>query len=237
MSRAAANQADIGTATPAGEPGQAVPFADAYRELRADADIQFDAPVMDVPEVIPPTKPPAWLEALLEFLGDLFEPIGRFLGGNWSAVELLLLVGGVALAATILYKLATAYISDRKLKNPEASEVEAEWTPDRDAALALLDEADRLAAEGRYDEAAHLLLQRSVGHIAAARPDLLQPSSTSREIGSFASLSERARGAFAIISGHVERSLFAMRGLTRDDWLQSRNAYADFALADLGHGN
>jgi hypothetical protein len=33
-----------------------------------------------------------------------------------------------------------------------------EWAPTREEALALLEEADRLAAEGRYGEAAHLLL-------------------------------------------------------------------------------
>ena len=98
-------------------------------------------------------------------------------------------------------------------------------------ALALHDDADRLAAEGRYDEATHLLLKRSVGQIAAARPGLLEPSSTAREIAELPALSEAARGAFALIAGRVERSLFALRSLTADDWRAARAAYADFALA------
>ena len=99
------------------------------------------------------------------------------------------------------------------------------------AALALLEDADRLAAEGRFDEATHLLLKRSVGQIAAARPDLLEPSSTAREIAELPALSEAARGAFALIAGRVERSLFALRRLSVDDWDAARAAYADFALA------
>ena len=33
------------------------------------------------------------------------------------------------------------------------------------------------------------------------------------------------------IAERVERSLFAMRGLSADDWLAARAAYAEFALA------
>ena len=95
----------------------------------------------------------------------------------------------------------------------------------------LLDDADRLAAEGRYDEATHLLLKRSVGQIARARPDLLAPSSTAREIADLRALPEAARGSFAVIAERVERSLFALRGLSADDWQAARAAYAEFALA------
>jgi hypothetical protein len=63
-----------------------------------------------------------------------------------------------------------------------ADEAEPEWIPDQGQAIALLDEADRLAAAGRFDEATHLLLQRSVFHIESARPGLLPPASTAREI-------------------------------------------------------
>src|SRR5690606_442515 len=102
---------------------------------------------------------------------------------------------------------------------------------DTQEALALLEDADRLAAEGRYDEAAHLLLRRSVGQIAAARPGLLDPSNTAREIAALPALPDTARRAFAIIAGRVEASLFALRALSADDWRAARAAYADFALA------
>jgi hypothetical protein len=107
-----------------------------------------------------------------------------------------------------------------------------EWTPDTDTALALLEDADALAATGKYDEAARLLLHRSVGEIAASRPDWLAPSSTSREIGANPKLPWRARQAFTVIAREVERSLFALTGLVREDWERARAAYAEFALAE-----
>jgi hypothetical protein len=78
-----------------------------------------------------------------------------------------------------------------------------------------------------------LLLKRSVGQIADARPDWLGPSSTAREIAALPALPERARGAFTTIAERVERSLFALRRLSADDWQAARAAYADFALHDL----
>jgi hypothetical protein len=119
-----------------------------------------------------------------------------------------------------------------RLPKREAEE-EPEWAPDRGQAQALLDEADRLAAEGRYGEAAHLLLQRSVRHIAEARPDWLEPASTAREIAVLPMLPERARQAFTAIATRVERNLFALRDLDLADWQAARAAYADFALQRL----
>ena len=101
------------------------------------------------------------------------------------------------------------------------------------AALALLEDADALAAQGRFDEAVHLLLQRSVHHIASARPDWLSPSSTAREISLLPGLPAAARQAFLLITREVERSLYALRALAADDWHRARAAYAAFALQDL----
>ena len=121
-----------------------------------------------------------------------------------------------------------------KRSRQEAVQVEEqEWQPDREESLALLEDADKLAADGHYDEATHLLLKRSVGQIAAARPDWVEPSSTARELAALPSLSEAARAAFATISSRVERSLFALRALDRSDWEVARSAYADFALARI----
>ncbi len=108
--------------------------------------------------------------------------------------------------------------------------------PDRDEALALLEDADRLAAAGRFDEATHLLLRRSVSQIAGARPDWVHPASTAREIAAISALPDAARRAFALIAGRVERSLFALRALDAADWQAARAAYADFALQRLPSG-
>ena len=204
-------------------------FARDWEALRADGDIQF-APVK-LPE---PQAPPEWLEALSRFLGKLLRPLGeaiaslaRSIGISGQTMTWLLVGVGVSLAALVLWR----YLGHVRWRRGAATEAAPEWTPDSRDALALLEDADRLAAEGRYDEATHLLLQRSVGQIAAARPDLIEPSSTAREIAALPALSQAARGAFGVIAERVERSLFALRKLTADDWRAARAAYADFALA------
>ena len=69
---------------------------------------------------------------------------------------------------------------------------------------------DALAAQGRYDAATHLLLKRSVGQIAAARPGLVEPATTARELAALGALPDAARAAFGIIAVRVERSRSAV---------------------------
>ncbi len=198
-------------------------FGRDWRALRADGDIQF-VPI-EVPE---PAETPGWLTALVEFLGRIFSPIGDALG----AFYLTWIV--IALGAAIVLYLAWRLIEPVLKRRAGAAGPASEWTPDAGEAATLLDDADRLAAEGRYDEATHLLLKRSVGQIATARPDLIEPSSTAREIASLPALSDSARRAFAVIAERVERSLFALRRLSAEDWQAARAAYAEFALAAPG---
>ena len=204
-------------------------FANDWRALRADDDIQF-API-DMPK---PPELPGWLKALSDFLewvfsplGDLFAGVGRVLGVSGPVVMWILVALAVVLVAALVWRHVVPLVGRERRE----AETAPDWVPDAGDALALLEDADRLAAEGRYDEATHLLLKRSVGQIAAARPDLLEPSSTAREIAELPALSDAARGAFALISGRVERSLFALRRLSADDWDAARAAYSHFALA------
>lgn len=203
-----------------------------WEALRADGNIQF-APV-DVPVTPPPE--PGWLaqmlSRLLNFLGDLLKPVGEALAGQWWWLQYVLLAIVVLIALVLLVRLIAPELSGLG-KRTRAAAVEDEWRPDTAASLALLEDADRLAAEGRYDAATRLLLQRSVGHIAAARPDWVEPSSTARELAALPALPDAARGAFRVIADRVERSLFALRALDRTDWEAARAAYAEFALARL----
>ncbi len=194
--------------------------------MREAGDIQF-APVKPKP----PPKTPDWLERLGEWLRDLLEPLGRALGMSWPTIQYVLIALGVLLALVVLWFLLAPLIERWRLRQKAAPE--EEWTPDRDAAAALLADADRLAREGRFEEAVHLLLRRSVADISAARPDWVLPASTAREIALFPKLPERARQAFGVIAERVERSLFALRRLDEADWSAARGAYAQFALADL----
>lgn len=174
-------------------------------------------------------KPPDWLTKLMQWLADLLRPLGEALGGSWPIVKWVLIGLAVLCLALILWRLLAPVLGWRRKDRNE----DTDWTPDREEALALLEDADALAAAGRFDEATHLLLIRSVGQIRTARPDWLEPSSTAREIAALPALPERARMAFAAIAERVERSLFALRHLDSEDWRVARAAYADFALARI----
>lgn len=203
-------------------------FGRDWEQLRKAGDIQF-APIEYKPK--PPPETPAWLKALGEFLEDLLSPLGKLFGLN--ATAMLWIMGAIIAlcVAVLIWRIVAPLIEARRLA--ESGEMPAEWLPERAAARALLEDADRLAAEGRFDEATHLLLQRSVDQIARARPDLLHPATTAREIAGNRALPDRARTAFSAIAARVERSFFALIPLGAEDWQAARTAYADFALAEI----
>lgn len=197
-------------------------FDEAWGDLRADENIQF------AEIVLPEREPsPSWFEDLMEWLGSVMQPVGETMVSAWPVLKWALIAGVVFLIAYLLIRLFAPLLTGRKGGKPKDEEL---WTPEEDEALALLEEADRLAREGRFDEATHLLLKRSVSQIAAARPNLVEPSSTARELSTDPRLPEAARAAFTVIAGRVERSLFALARLDHDDWTAAREAYAQFAL-------
>jgi hypothetical protein len=155
----------------------------------------------------------------------MLEPIAPFAGWIfWGVV-----IAGVAV---ILWLVARHFYLNRRQGEvrADAQDDAAAWRPEERVARALLAEADAMAAAGRYEEAARLLLHRSLEDIARHRPRLLRPASTSREIGAAADLPQLVRGAFAAMAAPVERSLFGGRSLQRSDWEEARSAYGSFAL-------
>ena len=202
-------------------------FTRDWQAVRNDADLQFST--IEMPEQ---PDPPDWWLRFLEWIGDVMAPVARALVVAWPVLKWVLLAMLVALVCYMLYRLiGPAGGALRRKRTRQAIE---DWAPAETDALALLDEADRLAAEGRFDEATHLLLMRSVGQIAQARPDLVDPSSTAREIAAEPQIPDKARHAFGVIAERVERSLFALRKLSQEDWTTARTAYAEFALARPG---
>ena len=214
---------------------EGVPAPEGWRALRDDPDIQFDEFAMAPPEV----REPGWFDeiwlVIMEALAGLFGPVGRFLASNWDVLKWVLLA---LLAAFVLYWLARSFGPLARMRSEQAAGAsgaasDPEWQPTRKESVALLADADRLAAEGRFDEATHLLLKRSVNHIAKAQPTWVDPSSTARELAALPALSERAADAFGTIADRVERSLFALRPLDKSDWEAAREAYANFAQISL----
>lgn len=228
MTAAAAQSLSESPAESAGSPPA------GWEQLRADGDVQF-APV-SLPEPKPPK--PNWLsealDAIFTWLSELFAPLGRALGGAWWWLQWVLIAIGVVVFLVVLVRMIDpAMFRWNRREKAQTSTVEEAWRPETAASLALLEDADRLAAEGRFDEATHLLLRRSVSHISAARPDWVEPSSTARELAALPALPDAARAAFGVIAARVETSLFALRALDRADWEAARAAYAEFALARL----
>ena len=219
--------------------------------MRADPSIQFGPLPVELPSqaplpqasgtaipMPPPTPKPPLPEPshLGEWLRQIFEPIGKALGLAWPVMQWVLIGLGAAIVLYALWRLIAPWLERRRQAQTEAAAQAEAWAPDRAAAEQLLDDADTLAAAGKFAEATHLLLKRSVDHIAAARPDWVQPASTTREISAIPALPESARSAFALIAQRVERSLFALRRLDHSDWQAARAAYADFALERMPQG-
>src|SRR4029453_112690 len=124
--------------------------AAAWAAVRADPSLQF-APVAPAA----PPKPPERLLGPGRLLERPLPPLGELLGFDWRWLQWALF--GVATLGA-LWLVCRLVVQRFRVKRrglaPAAAE---EWAPEREAAMALLEDADRLAAAGRFGEATHLL--------------------------------------------------------------------------------
>ncbi len=197
-------------------------LVEAHRRLLTDTSIQFDLPTIE------PPQPPTWLE-----------PLARFFSTIWPVLEFLFWAAVVLLVLYILYGLVRWLQGKEwpgRRRKDKAAEPDQSWRPDEAPARALLSEADALAAQGRFAEAVHLILFRSIEDIDGRRPELVGPALTSRDIAALPAIPDRPRGAFARIAMLVERSLFGSRTLGEGDWRDCRSAYEEFAFAEGWRG-
>jgi len=151
----------------------------------------------------------------------------------WPVLEVLFWGAVVLLGLYILYVIVQRLRgAEWRFGRKAVDEGEGDaWRPAEAPARALLREADALAAAGRYSEAAHLLLFRSIEDIDSRRPQLVRPALTSRDIAGAPELPPEPKRAFATIVALVERSLFGGRDLGETDWRECRTAYERFAFA------
>jgi hypothetical protein len=83
----------------------------------------------------------------------------------------------------------------------------------------LLGDADALAADGRYSEAAHLLLHRSIAEIDRRRPASIRKALTSRDIAALPTLPRSpADCVLARSSRRWSAACSAARPLDAGDW-------------------
>lgn len=192
-----------------------------YGQTMAGGDIQTSFPPP------PPAREPS-LGGDLSWLRDFFE---------WSAPALkpMVWIGAAVLLLIILYHFVPAFADwvdriryGRRRGDDEEEEVIGEAEAGR--ARARLADADALAAAGRFAEAIHLLLYRSVEDIEGRRPGLVRPAMTSRELAEAHDLPQVARGAFSRIARAVEISLFGGRPIDEGAWTECRSAYAELTV-------
>jgi hypothetical protein len=190
----------------------------AHRALLREPGLQFEFDALP-----PPPEVPDWLRAIFEFLRAL-QPL----------FEVLFWLGVAALAALIVFFVARDALRHHRSKvpKPEGEDTATDWRPAVACARALLSDADRLAAEGRFGEAVHLLLYRSLEEIEAKRPHTLKPALTSRDIVSLKALPAAARRALGRLVETVEWSFFGGRRVDAKDFSQCRLAYEEFAFSD-----
>jgi hypothetical protein len=187
----------------------------AWRGLVSRHDIQFDFP--DAP-AIPPT--PLWLRHLLEFLG---RHAVWFKWGGWILLGAAVLAVGYFLVRHLLQR-GFSQAGNFPLRPMPA------WQPTAEQARLLLRDADSLAAQNRFEEAAHLLLLVAIQEIGDRRPGLILPALTSREIATLDALSLQARQVFSHIALVVERCIFGSRALSANDYAEVRSAFQQFTV-------
>jgi hypothetical protein len=195
-----------------------------YSQTIAGGEIQTAFP----PPPPPPPPTPEWLKSIFNAIGNFFE---------WSApaAKPLMWIAVAALVLFLLYHFVPAFaqwVDNLRLGRKGRGDDEADLAGQAEAgaARALLAEADALAAEGRYAEAVHLLLYRSVEDIEGRRPGLVKPAMTSRDLAEADGLPPIAQGAFSRIARAVEISLFGGRAIDAMAWERCRNAYAELTV-------
>ncbi|MGZ3404186.1 MAG: DUF4129 domain-containing protein [Phenylobacterium sp.] len=189
-------------------------LATAHRALLHARGLQLDFTAAP-----PPPQTPGWLKSFLEGLIAL-GPVLKFL--FW---------GGLALGVALVIWFVVREVMATRWRVAKA-EAPTDWRPEAATARALLEDADRLAATGRFNEAIHLLLFRSIEDLAGRRPGLVRPALTSRDIAGLEQMPAPARGAFGRIAEQVERSFFGGRAVSAEDFATARGDYETFAFSE-----
>jgi hypothetical protein len=189
-------------------------------EILEDADIQRELPSAPVKKPVKTDGPeftmPEWLSKFI----------------LWAII-----IGGGALLLFFLVSNAPSFskglrdVQDRdKEPNPDSvGKAQRDTGPE-----GLLEAADRLAGQGEYGEAIHLILLHALEGLRARREFSLRSSWTSREIMTGVSLTESARSALAFMVSAVEVSHFGGRLPSRTDYQTCRESHQRLTLETGG---
>ena len=207
-----------------------VSFEELHEAYLADSDLQLERPVMEFEPPPEPREPNGFLAWLARILGEFFTALGPL----FQVLFYVIIIGLVGWLLWFLFgeALSARFDFRRKDKDEVLESHQEDFRPDEAAARSLLEEADALAKEGRFAEAVHLLLFRSIEDIQVRKSGGVPRSLTAREIGGLQDLPDRARSAFSPIIRVVERSFFGGRDVDATGWSEARKSYEDFAFGE-----
>ena len=211
------------SASLAGADGAADRVAAAHQALLKEPGLQFEFEAEP-----PPPDLPDWLRAFLDALSGV-------LGGLQPVFQVLFWTAIAVLVGLILYFIVRELVRHYRKEaagGKASDDTIADWRPPVARARALLSDADRLAAEGRYAEAVHLLLFRSIEDIDAKRPHAVKPALTSRDILDLQALPAIARRSLSRLVTTVEWSFFGGPPVGPEAFSACRRADEEFAFPD-----
>jgi hypothetical protein len=143
----------------------------------------------------------------------------------------LYIVMAVVLAIVLFWLLrgSMGYESDHRVAEAEAESDEA----DRGVVERPLGDAEALASSGRFADAVHTLLLKTLMELAMKRGQPLQSSLTSREIVARVGLPDSARAALTEIVDVVEISHFGDLPIGENEYRKCLDSYSRFSAAYL----
>ena len=141
------------------------------------------------------------------------------IGAGAELTRIVFIVLAAAVVVLVLVWLMQAWFQ-RAAKERRGAEGEPEAGGDEAGPVRELDveDATRLAAEGRYGEAIHALLLAAIQHFAARAHMQVQPSRTSRELARLLPLTGESRAKFNELVIAVERTLFGGEPAVAEDF-------------------
>ncbi len=223
--------------------GEAVPLTAADVEAAEALIASINSNKSIQTEVAGPAEPNPFFASMARAIGEFFRGIFEFLGKLLEplgpALPWIIGIGLFALLVLLASPLVRALIRSRfeRLFQRDHLLPETPWRPTAEAAAALLEDIEALAAKGDYDAAVHLLLHRSVADLNAFRPDLVRKHFSARDICAHPLLPDDARPAFREITRWAEKSYFAGIPVGREGYEACRQAYVDFvSQKDIGKG-
>ena len=198
------------------------PIEEAHETVRKDTSLQFE-----FSETEPLEPPPSWLVDFFDFIAGIFRSLG-------PVINFVFWVGLILICAAIAFLVGRyfwrQYTGDRS--SDKADPAPELYRPAPAFVRSLLEDADRLAREGDYAAAVHVILFRSIEDIQQRRPHSVRESFTSREIAGLDILPTLARREFSNIAATVERSRFAGKNIDAALFAQCRASYVSFADAE-----